>query len=161
MVIKPDELIGNAIVVISGPIRNICHLNFDIMKNLALIIIASLSIFAFSCKEKDTTSERFRLLTEHIWTSDSLLANGADASQPGQMLANLKGDVRFNNDGTGSFGEYTGTWELYTGDSQLSIRSSALPIPMVTTEIVELTSTSLKITTSLLTVNIRMTFKAK
>lgn len=131
------------------------------MKNLIFIIIASLSILGFSCKEKNTTSERFRLLTTPVWVADSLLANGADASQPGGLLVNLKGDARFNEDGTGTFGNFTGTWELSSDETMLTLRSSALPVPMVTTRIVELTATSLKVTTSLLTVEYRMTFKVK
>lgn len=133
------------------------------MKNLVFIIITSISILGFSCREKsnNTTSERFRLLTTPVWTADSLLANGADASQPGGLLMNLRGDAKFNEDGTGAFGNYTGTWELSQDEKMLTLRSSALPVPMVTTRIVELTATSLKVTTSLLTVEYRMTFKAK
>jgi hypothetical protein len=131
------------------------------MKNLAFIIIATISILGFSCSKKDNTSERFKLLTTPVWTADSLLANGADASQPGGLLANLKGDAKFNQDGTGTFGNYTGSWELSSDEKILTLRSSALPVPMVATTIVELTSKSLKVTTSLLTVEYRMTFKAK
>ena len=138
------------------------------MKNLALIFIATVSILAFSCRKTDKTTERFRLLTTVVWASDSLLANGVDASQPGGMLVNLKGDARFKEDGTGTFGDYTGTWRFNSDETKLTITSSALIIPMITTDVKELTATSLKITTSFTNplapgtpVNIRMTFKAK
>lgn len=137
------------------------------MKNLALFIILSVTILTVSCKQNDKTSERFKLLTAHEWTSDSLLVNGADASQPGGLLVNLKGNARFNEDGTGDFGTYTGTWRFNSDETELTITSSALIIPMAT-DIVELTETSLKIKTSFpnpgdLTtpLNIRLTFKAR
>ena len=41
---------------------------------------------------KDKTSERFDLLTSHTWKSDSLLADGVDAGDPGELLEKFKGD---------------------------------------------------------------------
>ncbi|MDO9578992.1 MAG: hypothetical protein Q7J06_00245, partial [Bacteroidales bacterium] len=90
-----------------------------------------------------------------------------DASSVGGLLEDFKGDVRFNEDGTGSFGVFTGTWRFAYDETQIVIATDSLPIPL-TTNIAELTSISLKITTSypnpldLTTpINIRMTFKSK
>jgi hypothetical protein len=132
------------------------------MKNLALLLIISGCFFISSCK-KSSHSESFNLLTGPIWVSDSLLANGVDASGPTGMLSNFKGEVKFNEDGTGYFGAYTGTWRFAYNETQIVITTESLTVPL-TTQIVELTNLSLKITTSYPTVpptNIRMTFKAK
>jgi hypothetical protein len=134
------------------------------MRNIVLLLILSACFYAGSCK-KESQSETFNLLTGHVWKSDSLLANGADAGGPGGMLENFKGDAKFNEDLTGYFGNYTGTWRFASNETQIVILSESLPIPL-TTIIVELTKVSLKVTTSytdLLGVrtNIRMTFKAK
>lgn len=135
------------------------------MKNLTVLLLISISLAIFSCK-KDGESERFNLLTGPTWASDSLLANGVDASGPGGMLEKFKGDAKFNTDGTGSFGAYTGTWRFAYDETQIVIETDSLPIPL-TTKIAELTESSLKITTSVpnlttgITTNIRMTFKAR
>jgi hypothetical protein len=135
------------------------------MKNLSLLFLISISLAIFSCN-KDGESERFKLLTGPTWASDSLLANGVDASGPGGMLEKFKGDAKFNTDGTGSFGAYTGTWRFAYDETQIVIETDSLPIPL-TTKIAELTESSLKITTSVpnlttgITTNIRMTFKAR
>jgi len=135
------------------------------MKNLSLLFLISISFAIFSCKE-DGESERFKLLTGPTWASDSLLANGIDASGPGEMLEKFKGNAKFNTDGTGSFGTYTGTWRFAYDETQIVIETDSLPIPL-TTKIAELTESSLKITTSVpnlttgITTNIRMTFKAR
>ena len=133
------------------------------MKNLALLIILTIFLAIFSCK-KDSESERFKLLTDPTWASDSLLANGVDASGPGGVLEKFKGTVKFNKDGTGTFGVYEGKWRFAYEETQIVIETDSLPIPL-TTKIAELTSSSLKITTSYpnlltgITINIRMTFK--
>ena len=132
------------------------------MKNLALLLIISGCFFISSCK-KNSQSEPSKLLTGHIWTSDSLLANGLDASGPGGILENFKGEIKFNDYGTGYFGIYTGTWRFAYNETQIVIKTDLLPIPL-TTKIAELTKVSLKVTTSFPTIpptNIRMTFKAK
>jgi len=136
------------------------------MKNLAILLILSGCIYYSSCK-KDTQSEQFKLLTGPVWVSDSLLANGIDASDPGEFLEDFKGEVKFNEDGTGYFGVYSGTWRFSYEETQIVITTDSLPLPL-TTKIAELTSISLKITTSYPNVldphnpvNIRMTFKAK
>jgi len=136
------------------------------MKNLTFFLVFAGLLFATSCK-KDSQSERFRLLTGPVWVSDSLLANGIDASGTDGLLENFKGEVKFNEDMTGSFGVYTGIWRFAYDETQIVITTDSLPIPL-TTNIAELTATALKITTSYpnpldLTspFNIRMTFKAK
>jgi hypothetical protein len=135
------------------------------MKNLVLLILISGFLVFYSCK-KDTESERFKLLTAPTWASDSLLADGIDASGPEGLLKNFKGDVKFNQDGTGNFGIYEGTWRFAYDETQIVIETDSLPIPL-TTQIAELNSASLKITTSYpnivsgLPIKIRMTFKAK
>lgn len=136
------------------------------MRSLAFLLIISGCFFISSCK-KDSQSEQFKLLTGHIWASDSLLANGNDASIPGGMLADFKGDAKFNEDLTGYFGIYTGTWRFAYKETQIVITTDALNVPL-TSKIAELTKISFKITTSIpnlvnsaAPINIRMTFKAK
>jgi len=136
------------------------------MKNFALLLIIAGVLYSSSCK-KDSQSESFKLLTGPIWVSDSLLANGVDASGPAGILFNFKGDAKFNQDGTGYFGIYQGTWRFAFNETEIIITADALDLPL-TTKIAELTSKSLKITTSypnLLNpaapLKIRMTFKAK
>jgi len=136
------------------------------MKNFFLFIILTGCFYLTSCN-KDSVSETSKLLTGPVWVSDSLLANGVDASGPEGMLKNFKGEAKFNDDGTGYFGSYVGTWRFASNETQLVILSDSLPIP-VTTVIAELTTASLKVTTSYpnpmnptIAAKIRMTFKAK
>lgn len=134
------------------------------MKKLALLFIITGCSFIYSCN-KDSQSESFKLLTGPIWISDSLLANGADASGPGGLLKNFIGEAKFNEDLTGNFGKYVGTWRFAYNETQIVLTTDSLPLPL-TTKIAELSKSSLKITTSypnLLGVitNFRMTFKAK
>ena len=135
------------------------------MKNIALLLIISVCCIVFACK-KEKKSEQFLLLTGPVWVSDSLLAEGVDASGPDQLLEKFKGDIKFREDGTGYFGQYTGTWRFSYSEKEVVISSDALPVPL-TTNIIELTTKSLKMTTSYPTANpanpldIRMTFKAK
>jgi len=135
------------------------------MKNLALILLIAGMAIA-SCKKEDSNS-LLSLLTGPVWTSDSLLANGLDASGPDGMLKNFKGDAKFNEDGSGYFGIYKGTWSFAFDNTQLVISSDSLAFP-ITTKIAELTAKNLKVTTSYPNLanpsaptNIRMTFKAK
>ena len=132
------------------------------MKNIVPWLLITVLVCATSCKEK--TSERFDLLTSHAWTSDSLLADGVDASGVGELLEKFKGDIVFRVDGSGTFGQYTGTWMFVDNQTNLQIESPELPT-LLTTHIVELTSTSLKVTFTYTTLegnkNIRMTFKPK
>jgi hypothetical protein len=136
------------------------------MKNLALLLIISGCLFASACK-KDKTSERFKFLTGPVWRTDSLLANGVDASGPGQLLEPFKGDAKFNEDLTGYFGTYTGQWRLNSDDTEITIITTELVLPIIC-DIVELTSISLKITAVVPNQanpqephHIRMTFKAR
>jgi len=133
------------------------------MKSHAILFILTVSLAIFSCN-KDSESERFKLLTDPTWASDSLLVNGVDASGPGAILEKFNGRVKFNKDGTGTFGAFEGKWRFAYDETQIVIETDSLPIPL-TTKIAELTTASLKITTSypdLATggnLNIRMTFK--
>jgi hypothetical protein len=132
------------------------------MKNLALLLVITGCFLIFSCK-KDSQSERFKLLTGPLWTSDSLLANGVDASGPDGILKNFKGEIKFKDDLTGHFGNYTGTWRFAFNETLIVIESDSLLLPL-TALIAELTTNSLKITTSytiIEPINIRMTFKVK
>jgi hypothetical protein len=135
------------------------------MKNLVMFITITGCFFAFSCKESD--SDRFKFLTDPTWVTDSLIANGQDASGSGQLLGDFKGEAKFRADGTGTFGNYIGTWNFSSNESQLVIRSNSIAIPVIA-DIKELTSTSLKLTTVLPNqqdllnpYKIRMTFKVK
>jgi len=114
------------------------------MKNLLLLIIVA-SLVSLSACSKEESSDRFDLITAHTWKSESLLADGVDASGPGQILEKFKGDIEFKKDGTGYFGQYTGTWRLTNNDTNLVIQSPEL-VAAVTSTIVELTETSLKVT---------------
>ncbi|MFO7723063.1 MAG: hypothetical protein R6V49_07565 [Bacteroidales bacterium] len=132
---------------------------------LLFVLLAGLAFF--NCKEEEPPLTPYELLTLHVWVSDSLLANGADAGGPGQMLEKFNGEAEFRTDGTGTFGQYTGTWTLSTDNSEITIVTPELPMPVVAL-IAELTKTSLKITTGFPdianpgeTIAIRMTFKAK
>ena len=131
------------------------------MRNLVLLFMISGLFLVFACN-KDEPSERFKLLTTPVWESDSLLANGLDASGEGESLANFKGEVKFNKDGTGNFGSYAGKWRFAQNETEIVILTDSLPLPLAT-RIEELTASSLKIITTSPINNdaIRMTFKAK
>ncbi|MCF8377958.1 MAG: hypothetical protein K9H49_00185 [Bacteroidales bacterium] len=136
------------------------------MKKFIVSALIIAVFIAFSCK-KDEESERFTLLTSISWFSDTLLANGVDASGPGQMLEKFKGEVIFNKDGSGTFGGYVGTWHFAYDETKVVLASDSLIMPL-TTNIEELTKTSLKVTTSFPNfsdpenpTDIRMTFKPK
>ena len=141
------------------------------MKNLALLLIIIGFFIVFSCN-KDEKSQRFKLLTSPTWTTDSLLANGVDASGPGQLLEPFKGDAKFNEDGTGYFGIHTGKWSFISEETEIKITTDlpvfgSLIIPIVC-DIGELTSLSLKVNTVVPNQanpqephKIRLTFKAR
>lgn len=136
------------------------------MKRAAIFLFISMIVLTAACK-KETQSERFLLLTSHIWKTDSLLAGGFDASGPGQLLEKFKGDIMFSEDGSGYFGQYTGTWRFVYDETSLVIESVDLPVPL-TAFIAELSASSLKMTTSYPNLAdpsnplaIRMTFKPK
>jgi hypothetical protein len=135
------------------------------MKKLSLFFLITFSLFVFACTKKEK-SEKFKLLTTPTWISDSLLANKVDASGPGEMLEKFKGDAKFGEDGTGTFGFYSGQWRLNSSETQVTIVTDSLILPIIC-DIIELKTTSLKITTVVSDkntqepVDIRMTFKAK
>lgn len=136
------------------------------MKNVAIFLSILGFIWLASC-EKDKDSDSFKNLTGITWRSDSLLVNGVDASGPAGLLQDFRGDVKFNEDGTGTFGNYQGKWLFALNETQLIITSDSLPLP-ITATIRELTKTSLKLTTSFpnpqnltSSLSIRMTFKPK
>jgi hypothetical protein len=135
------------------------------MKNLLFIIGILFCLIFIGCPEK--VNGPYELLTNPTWRTDSLLANGFDASEPGQLLAKFKGDARFNKDATGTFGIYTGTWYFTENKTQITIKTDSLALPL-TCKIIELTEASFKITTAVpdvlnpgTDVKIRMTFKVK
>ncbi len=136
------------------------------MKKLAYLLMAAAFLAVFSCN-KDDRSERFKILTGPTWATDSLLANGVDASGTGGILEKFKGDAKFKEDGTGNFGTYTGQWRFNPDETEITIITDSLPLPIIS-KIKEITKTSLKITTTIalpvnptVPINIRMTFKAK
>jgi len=136
------------------------------MKKIAILFFVSVTVLTASCT-KETASDRFTLLTEHIWRTDSLLAGGIDASGTGQLLEKFAGDIKFNEDGTGYFGQYTGTWRFVYDETSIVLESPELPVPL-TALIKELTANSLKLTTNYPNIaepsnplKIRMTFKPK
>ncbi len=147
----------------SGGLSGLKNLKLTQMKKIVPWLLVTMLVCAVACN-KDKTSVRFDLLTSHTWTSDSLLADGVDASDPGEILEKFKGDILFNDDGTGTFGQYTGTWRFVDNETNLAIMSPELTFTL-TTHIVELTKTSLKVTFAYPTLegtkNIRMTFKPK
>ncbi len=133
--------------------------------NIIYLVLVSV-ILIFACKKEDEKSERFKILTGQVWTTDSLLVNGEDAGGPGGLLEKMAGDAEFRPEGTGYFGQYIGTWYFTNNETEITIRSDSLAFPL-TSQIVELTRQSFKITTSFPTaiqgVNlaIRITFKPK
>lgn len=133
-----------------------------------LVLIATVSFLVSGCKkEDDAKSERFILLTSHVWTSQTLEVNGIDASGPDGFLEDFVGDAKFNEDGTGNLGDVEGTWSFANNETQLVISSVSLTIP-VTGNIVQLNETTLEITTSvpnpvdpLTKVDVRLVYVAK
>lgn len=120
------------------------------MKRLLFVVVAIGAFTFFSACDKDEDdSSRFDLLTGAIWESDSLLINGIDASGPGQMLEIFKGEARFNEDGTGTFGNFSGTWRFAQNETQLVIQSDSLPFGLPLSTIIHLlTEEELKVSTS-------------
>ena len=157
-------LIGRLIFITFGD----NNIKIMIKVKASLIVLILLCIF-FSCKKEaeEEYSEKYLLLTNPVWVSDSLLANGEDASSVDQPLNIFSGETKFNLDGTGQVEKIEGTWSFLENETQLIIRSDSLP-GAVTAFIKELTSTSLKIKTGFITaadppvyLDIKMTFLAK
>jgi hypothetical protein len=145
-----------------------------IMKQLGVLMLFLSALVIVSCdKDEDEVSEKFKLLTGIQWESEALQVNGVDASGEGQLLENFKGDVDFNEDGTGSFGQYTGTWEFTENEEMLVIKTviaieeTEIPVTL-NCLIIQLTSSLLEISTEFPNfenpqepLNIEMTFRAK
>ncbi len=130
-----------------------------------MMLLAGAVIFACTEKEDEIVLTPYELLTGHVWVSDSLLADGEDASGEGEMLEKFNGPAEFRTDGTGTFGEYTGTWTLSDDNKELTIITQELPMQILAL-VVELNQTSLKVTTAFPdfanpgeTIAIRLTFK--
>ena len=120
------------------------------MKRIRLFtLLSAVVIIISSCSKKDD-SERFKLLTGHIWESSELLVDGVDESGAGMLLEEFVGDAEFKTDGTGTFGQYTGTWSFSNNETKITISSPSLMngIP-VTLNIEELTSAVFKMSTTL------------
>ncbi len=135
-------------------------------RNLLFFAILALITLAASCNKNDD-EDRFEIITGQSWQTDSLLVDGQDASQPGQILHKFKGEARFNRDATGTFGQYSGTWRFTNNRTAVEIKTDSLPIPLLA-NIAQLNRQSLKITTAYPSPNdpnvdmkIRMTFKSK
>jgi hypothetical protein len=135
-------------------------------QTIILVVLLSMVMVFGRCDKDDGNNDYFKLLTGPTWVADSLLADGMDASGPGMPLELFKGEAKFREDGTGTFGQYTGTWRFQMGRTELVIQTDAHPIP-ITAKIEELTEESLKITTGFPVIDtgevlaIRMTFKPK
>jgi hypothetical protein len=139
------------------------------MKKIVLFFGFVLMVYVLmTCKKEEIHTDYLNLLTNHIWTADSLLADGVEAGGEGQLLEKFHGDTKFNEDGSGYVGDIVGTWEFTNNENALIITSDSLQIP-VTAGIEELTSQSLKLTTAypvqtspeLILASVRMTFIPK
>ena len=137
------------------------------MKKSVLFFVVIAIAFVFVSCDKEVTTDNLNLLTSHIWTADSLLADGIEEGGEGGMLEMFNGDTKFNEDGTGYVGEIVGIWQFSDNETAIAISSDSLPFP-ITTHIVELTAQSLKLTTSFpiqesppVFADVRMTFKPK
>jgi len=136
------------------------------MKNLITISIILSLAWVYACN-KDENSARFNMLTDPVWITDSLLADGVNAGGPGGLLEKFKGEAKFKSDGTGYFGEYTGQWRFNQDETEITIVTDSLGLPIIC-DIAELTRESLKINTVVPNpfntqdqIDIRMTFKAR
>ncbi len=139
------------------------------MKRIGNLVIACgiLAILFLTNCGKDDENDLFTIITTPSWKSDSLLANGIDASGPGMLLEKFKGEAKFKKDASGEFGIYKGTWWFTENRTQIIIKTDSLALPL-TCKIIELNPSSLKITTAVpdklnpvTEVKIRMTFKPK
>lgn len=133
-----------------------------------LTLLALLCCLNLGCKkDEEAKSKNLILLTETIWTSQTLEANGVDASGPGEFLEDFVGDAIFDEDGSGTLGSLTGSWRFASNETQIIITAEQLAIP-VTMNIVELSETRIELTTSvpnpanpLTLVDIRMVYVPK
>lgn len=113
-----------------------------------LALIALISFTYLGCeKGEETKSKNLILLTGTIWTSQTLEANGVDASAPGEFLEDFVGDAIFNENGSGTLGSLTGSWRFASNETQIIITADELTIP-VTMNIIELSETRIELETS-------------
>lgn len=120
------------------------------MKHIIIVLIILSGFIYFSCEKEPENDERANyteLLTSHTWLSDSLLADGIEASDSGEILEKFAGETKFNTDGTGTIGQYEGEWRFNEEKTQIIITADSLQ-SAVTTIIREITETSLKVTTA-------------
>ena len=136
------------------------------MKKVLFSILIIAGFVILSCGE-EKESINFTSLTSNIWLSDSLLANGEDASGPGEYLEKFNGIINFKKDGTGIFGEYSGNWVFAYEETKIVISSDSLLIPL-TANIDLLNNADLKMSAIFPNlkdpanpVALRMTFKAQ
>ena len=116
------------------------------MKKILIILTCITIVYGLNSCKKDKVSENTKLLTAHIWTASSLLADGIDEGGEGGFLEIFNGDTKFNEDGTGYVGGVIGTWRFENDEKNLIISSDSLLFPVSTT-ILELTEISLKLGT--------------
>ena len=136
------------------------------MKKQFFLFCITICVLIIACS-KEEKSERFKLLTTPVWTSESFVATGTDTSGVGAIIKQLKGDAKFNEDGTGYFGSFTGQWRFNPDETEITIVAQSLPLPIVT-EIILLTAQSLKLNAPVTIqshpqdlIDLLMTFKAK
>ncbi|MEZ5010398.1 MAG: hypothetical protein R2744_01575 [Bacteroidales bacterium] len=63
------------------------------MKSHKLFLLLLVAVTTVRMQKTEEESARFKLLTGQIWTSDSLLVDGEDASYPGGFLEDFAGDA--------------------------------------------------------------------
>jgi hypothetical protein len=115
---------------------------------LLFFVFISMTLVYISCKKEEAIpTDHLNLLTNHIWTADSLLADGVDEGGAGGLLEKFNGDTKFNEDGTGYVGEIVGNWQFTNNENALIITSDSLQLA-VSANIEELTAQSLKLTTA-------------
>jgi len=112
------------------------------MKKFIYLSLVALVLLLVSCS-KDEKSERFILLTTPVWTTESITATGADTTGVGVLIKLIRGDAKFNPDGTGTLGMFSGQWSLSDDENQITITTLALPA--IVADILTLTAQSLSL----------------
>lgn len=142
------------------------HLTVITMKKEIVLFCLTVCLLVFACS-KEEKSERFELLTTPVWTTESIVATGADTTGVGVLVKMLKGDAKFNEDGTGTFGTFTGQWNFNSDETEITITTLSLPGSLVA-DIITLTAQSLKLSTDITLpthqedlINIQMSFNVK
>jgi hypothetical protein len=128
----------------------------------AWLVCVAFCLLITACN-KEEKSERFILLTTPVWSAESFEASGTDTTGIGLLIKQLDGDAKFNEDGTGYFGNFTGQWKFMSDETQIQISTQSLPAPVLT-DIILLTDQSLKLlatVTILAPIDLSMTFKAR